>query len=171
MSENNNIASNNDTAPQLSRAVKIAIEVSFIVLTAVLFFIVAGKYDLLEKIFEFAQSHEEYEIDEILTVSIYLMFCFLIFAFRWLRIIYRSEKKQKELYTSLNEARKEVKMLQGFLPICSHCKKIRDYAGAWQKLETYIHQHSEATFTHGICTECMNEHYADVDLGSSGTTK
>ena len=170
MSDNNNIASNNETAPRLGRAVKIAIEVGFIGLTSLLFFIIAGKYDLLEKIFEFAQKHEEYEIDEIMTVSIYLMFCFLIFAFRWLRIIYRSEKKQKELYASLNEVKKEVKMLQGFLPICSHCKKIRNDAGAWQKLEAYIQQHSEATFTHSICTECMKEHFPDVDPDSSGTT-
>lgn len=171
MTDNNNIASINDTAPRLSRAVKITIEVSFIVLTSVLFFIIAGEYDLIEKIFEFAQKHEEYEIDEILTVSIYLMFCFLIFAFRWLRIIYRSEKKQKELYTSLHEAKKEVKMLQGFLPICSHCKKIRNDAGAWQELEGYIHQHSEATFTHYICSKCMKEHFPDVEPDSSGNTK
>jgi hypothetical protein len=44
--------------------------------------------------------------------------------------------------------------LRGLLPICSSCKKIRDDQGYWTQLETYIHQHSEADFTHGLCPDC-----------------
>ena len=53
----------------------------------------------------------------------------------------------------------EVKTLQGLLPICSHCKKIRDQNGNWQPLESYISQRSEAKFSHGICPDCLLEHY------------
>ncbi len=53
--------------------------------------------------------------------------------------------------------KKEVDLLEGLLPICSYCKKIRDDAGQWQALETYIQDRSEATFTHGVCETCLKE--------------
>ena len=51
----------------------------------------------------------------------------------------------------------EVEMLEGLLPICSYCKKIRDDAGDWQVLEKYIQERSDATFTHGVCNACLEE--------------
>lgn len=55
---------------------------------------------------------------------------------------------------------KEVAMLQGLLPICSYCKKIRDDSGNWQALEKYISDRSDATFTHGICETCLTKEEA-----------
>lgn len=55
---------------------------------------------------------------------------------------------------------KEVQTLRGLLPICSFCKKIRDAEGRWEPLEQYIGERSEAEFTHGVCPECLQEHYA-----------
>jgi hypothetical protein len=57
---------------------------------------------------------------------------------------------------------KQVQMLEGLLPICSHCKKIRDTEGQWQVMEKYIMDRSTASFTHGICPECVREHYGNV---------
>jgi DNA-binding response OmpR family regulator len=54
----------------------------------------------------------------------------------------------------LEEALSRVKTLQGLLPICSYCKKIRDDRNYWQQVEGYISDHSEAQFSHGICPEC-----------------
>jgi hypothetical protein len=62
---------------------------------------------------------------------------------------------------SLQDALIQVKTLQGMLPICAHCKKIRDDQGSWQQLEAYICQHSGAKFSHGVCPDCLKEHYAD----------
>jgi hypothetical protein len=42
------------------------------------------------------------------------------------------------------------------------CKRIRDEGGSWQKLETYIAEHSEADFSHGLCPECKQEHYGEL---------
>ncbi len=53
----------------------------------------------------------------------------------------------------------EIKTLHGILPICANCKKIRTDDGAWQALETYLSQHTDAQFSHGICTECMTKLY------------
>jgi hypothetical protein len=54
---------------------------------------------------------------------------------------------------------RKVRLLSGILPICSFCKKIRDPDGNWQVLEHYIHNHSEAKFSHGFCPSCTQEHY------------
>ncbi|HEV2176394.1 MAG TPA: response regulator transcription factor [Terriglobia bacterium] len=55
----------------------------------------------------------------------------------------------------LEEALSRVKRLQGLLPICSYCKKIRDDGNYWQQVEAYITERSEAEFSHGICPGCF----------------
>jgi sigma-B regulation protein RsbU (phosphoserine phosphatase) len=57
----------------------------------------------------------------------------------------------------LEGALKRVKQLQGLLPICSYCKKIRDDRNYWQRVENYISEHSEVTFSHGICPDCYKK--------------
>jgi hypothetical protein len=56
---------------------------------------------------------------------------------------------------------KRVRVLEGILPICSFCKKIRDTNNTWQPLEGYISDRSNAQFTHGFCPECGERHYSD----------
>jgi len=57
----------------------------------------------------------------------------------------------------------QVKTLSGLLPICMHCKKIRDDDGYWNKLEGYIQSHSLAEFSHGICEPCLKKYYPEED--------
>ena len=64
--------------------------------------------------------------------------------------------------TELQEALSKIKILSGFLPICSFCKKIRDDRGYWESLEEYICSHSEAKFSHGLCPECRRIHYPEI---------
>jgi hypothetical protein len=47
--------------------------------------------------------------------------------------------------------------LEGIIPICMYCKKIRDDQQSWHQLETYISSHSEAMFSHGLCPTCIEE--------------
>ncbi len=56
----------------------------------------------------------------------------------------------------------EVVMLRGILPICMFCKKIKNDAGDWERLEAYISKRSEAEFSHGMCQECAKKHYPAV---------
>jgi hypothetical protein len=51
----------------------------------------------------------------------------------------------------------EIRSLSGLLPICAHCKRIRDDRGYWNQLEAYLATHAGAEFTHGICAECQRE--------------
>jgi hypothetical protein len=69
-------------------------------------------------------------------------------------------RKNKEL----EDARSKLKVLGGIIPICMHCKKIRDDQGYWSRLEKFITENSEAQFSHSICDDCMNELYPDEDL-------
>ncbi|MBT4521512.1 MAG: hypothetical protein HOC23_16045 [Halieaceae bacterium] len=60
----------------------------------------------------------------------------------------------------------DIRTLKGMLPICSHCKMVRDDSGYWNQIEQYIVEHSEATLTHGICPDCIKEHYPEMNLSS-----
>lgn len=59
-----------------------------------------------------------------------------------------------ERVADLEAALAQIKQLQGILPICSYCKNIRDDNNYWQQVDSYIAQHSEAIFSHGICPDC-----------------
>ncbi len=60
----------------------------------------------------------------------------------------------EEHIKKLEEAMSEVRQLQGFLPICAYCKKIRTDDNYWEQVEHYISEHSNVQFSHGICPEC-----------------
>ena len=66
----------------------------------------------------------------------------------------RVELEREELIAGLQAALAEVRTLSGLLPICAHCKKIREDDGYWTQIESYIRDHSRADFTHGICPDC-----------------
>ena len=66
--------------------------------------------------------------------------------------------------TELESMRDQVKVLQGLIPICAHCKKIRNDEGFWTQLESYLVAHSEADFTHGICPDCMAQYFSEYDI-------
>lgn len=73
----------------------------------------------------------------------------------------RVEKEKEQLIMELQQALSEVKTLRAFLPMCACCHKIRDEQGGWQELETYVQQHSDTKFTHGICPACMQKLYPE----------
>lgn len=57
----------------------------------------------------------------------------------------------------LEEALSQVKQLQGLLPICSYCKKVRDDQNYWQKVDTYLSDRADVQFSHGICPDCLEQ--------------
>lgn len=79
------------------------------------------------------------------------------------RLIKKEELRRIGIIVELEESIGEVKRLSGLLPICSHCKKIRDDKGYWNQIESYISDHSEAQFSHGICQECSDKLYGEED--------
>jgi PAS domain S-box-containing protein len=74
------------------------------------------------------------------------------------------EKEREKLFHDLQDALENVRTLKGLLPICSHCKKVRDDKGYWNQIEVYIEDHSEAEFSHSICRECAKKYYPDMKI-------
>ncbi len=75
----------------------------------------------------------------------------------------KAEIERESLISELQEAVENIRTLNGLLPICANCKKIRDDKGYWNQIEGYIQKHSEAKFSHGICPECSDQFYGNEE--------
>ncbi|MBA3009848.1 MAG: PAS domain S-box protein [Desulfobacula sp.] len=73
------------------------------------------------------------------------------------------EQEKAKLIKKLEETLSELKTLSGLLPICASCKKIRDDKGYWNQIDSYIQEHSDATFSHSMCPQCSDKLYGDKD--------
>ena len=140
---------------------RILIEVAAISALSFAVFITAGRYDILESIVEFSHRYESYELDEVITVSMFLVIGMAYFAIRRVFELRHMNAVLSKRNTQLEAAAKEIRQLHGILPICASCKKIRDDQGNWHQIEPYIEKHSEAEFTHGICPDCTERLYPD----------
>jgi two-component system cell cycle response regulator len=73
--------------------------------------------------------------------------------------IVRKNRELEELNMRLKETLESNHVLQGLLPICSFCKKVRDDKGYWSQVDAYLTKHTDALLSHGICPDCMQQHY------------
>jgi hypothetical protein len=80
----------------------------------------------------------------------------------WKRQQFIAMLRQTELRAELEQALAEIKTLRGILPICSHCKRVRDDSGYWQQVEVYVRDRSYAEFSHSICPTCIQAHYGEL---------
>jgi len=78
------------------------------------------------------------------------------------RIVTLEQTLAKQV-SELTASAEHVKQLQGMIPICMHCKKIRGQADVWERIETYIEQRSGAKFSHALCSDCLETHYPSDD--------
>ena len=109
-----------------------------------------------------AEIATEIKIFKIVQTTLILISFLLIGIIVW--VFHRFERRRSsdmQLINATNEklqkALQEVKTLRGIFPVCGHCKKIRDERGRWSQLETYVHNHSEAEFSPGICPDCYRK--------------
>ena len=77
-------------------------------------------------------------------------------------VIARDVTARKRTEADLRSAVAEIKTLHGLLPICMHCKRIRDDQGQWSEVEVYVQKRTEARFTHGLCQACLEANYPEV---------
>jgi response regulator RpfG family c-di-GMP phosphodiesterase len=75
--------------------------------------------------------------------------------------IKRAEDERDHLIEELKAALARIKTLSGLIPICTHCKKVRDDRGYWEQVEAFVSRHSDAEFTHGLCPVCVEKLYPD----------
>lgn len=79
----------------------------------------------------------------------------------------QAEKEKDLLIEKLQSTLEEVDTLRGLLPICSYCHKIRDDEGFWSRLESYLEQRADVSFSHGICPDCRDKHFPEYSKKQS----
>ncbi|HCY85577.1 MAG TPA: hypothetical protein DHV36_10620 [Desulfobacteraceae bacterium] len=113
------------------------------------------------------------EIGKLPQWAVYVMFFgffAIVISVLWVRTLsshikkrQKTEREKERLIVKLQNALTEIKTLQGIVPICAKCKNIRDDRGYWNLLETYIEQHSDASFSHGLCPDCTEKMYGNQE--------
>jgi hypothetical protein len=121
----------------------------------------SARYNVFERFVVFSRIHESWELDEVLVFLSGLFFALLYFSIRRWRESVSSERELINRNKTLENTLAEIRRLRGILPICASCKKIRDDSGYWHQVETYLHDHSEAEFSHSICPDCLKRLYPE----------
>ncbi len=132
-------------------------DLTVIIVMGTSLFAFASIFHVFERFAAFHQKYGVDPIDDMVIVFAALAIAFAVFSLR----------RWRELRKALGN----VKTLQGLLPICASCKRIRDDVGYWSQLEFYIETHSEAELIHSICPKCLKKLYGiigPVDEKSSG---
>ena len=88
---------------------------------------------------------------------------YLIISFMDITRLKEMEKEKEQLIIHLKVSLNEIKTLRGLIPICAHCKQVRDDEGLWHQVEKYIHDHYDADFTHGLCPTCASRLIKELD--------
>ncbi|MCA1788226.1 MAG: response regulator [Desulfobacteraceae bacterium] len=78
--------------------------------------------------------------------------------------ILTAERERDQVIEELQQALAKIRKLSKLLPVCMHCKKIRDDKGYWSELEAYIRENTDTEFSHSICRECAQKYYPDMNL-------
>jgi hypothetical protein len=110
------------------------------------------------------------EIFQTVATTIYCLTVILLSIFagsylvlrKVIRLLKDSQQALADKMQQLEEALANVKQLEGIIPICAWCNKIRDDKESWHQMESYIASHSEAKFSHGVCPECYEEQMLEV---------
>ncbi len=71
----------------------------------------------------------------------------------------RAQEERERMIKDLKNALEQIKTLSGIIPICAHCKKVRDDAGFWQQVESYVEKNSTAQFSHALCPQCADKYF------------
>ena len=139
-----------------------------LIIISVLLLSVIWEFGIEDSFFTESEPESFYEkIEYIVTIMTFVIISLII----PLLISTRLEKRRKELVLDreniiyeLNKKIETIKRLEGVIPICAYCKKIRDDEGAWFQLEQYIQEHSEAQFSHGICPNCHQDKIKELHI-------
>jgi len=135
--------------------------------------IVSAGLFLIMDIIAFRAYPEIYQTSDILSFSILLIgaSAFSLAVFLKIRqanfAAFVSLHRERETNNELLEALNRIDNLQGMLPICAGCKKIRDDSGYWEQIESYISEHANVEFSHGMCPECMTDYYPKISKDPS----
>jgi hypothetical protein len=137
-----------------------------IALGAVAVFAVSATFDIFNKIIGWIYRHDTWQLDELFTVAVYLVFAIAFYAWRrntelrdHVRQREEIEAENARLLPELEGARSDLTILRTLLPLCSLCGRVRENNGNWAEVEDYLEKHYGMRLDDGLCPECAREHY------------
>lgn len=136
-------------------------DIGLILAAFIISYMVFCQYDVLEMIVRWSRQYEEYEIDELVSSAIVLLFLVVILLVNAWRRTIRAKNSIAEKNGELRKAMDEIAQLKRILPICSYCKKVRDDSGYWEQVDIYMKKQSLADVSHSICPECTRKYYPE----------
>jgi len=89
----------------------------------------------------------------------------LLVVMRDITSVKQKEHDQQQRLEALRHASDRFRVLEGLIPICSHCKQIRDQVGSWHEPDAYLRDRFHVKFTHGICPACAEKHHPEYFRG------
>ena len=151
-------------------------DLSAIAVGALVVFAVSAREDLFNLVVAWLYRHETWQLDEVFTVTVFLVLAFGWYAWRRHRELaeaiahrQRVEAENARIVPELTTARSDVSTLRRLLPICSVCKRIRNDKGYWDQVEVYIENNLATRFDTGTCPDCAREQYRAGSV-NHGTT-
>jgi len=152
---------------KMSRKPRPLKDLAVIAFLSVTVFAVSATFDVFSKILTWLYRHDTWQLDELFTVSFFLMFAIALYAWRRHKEIVtqiqrreKAETEKAELVPRLESALADVSTLTKLLPICASCKKVRDDRGYWSQVEVYIETHFHTRLDDGICPDCARKLYS-----------
>lgn len=152
-----------ERAPAHSTAVRDGFVMAFLGLVV---FVVSSFFDGFNKLVSWLSAHDTWQIDELLTVVLFLMIALPVYIARRRRELQReiqlretAEAQRDRLTPLLEDAQSNLRVLAKLLPICAHCKKVRDDKGYWEEVDFYIQTRLDLRLAEGICPDCARALY------------
>jgi Ca2+/Na+ antiporter len=129
-------------------------------------FAVSARFDVFNTLVEWMYRHDTWQLDELFTVALYLVFAIAIYAWRrhhelvdQTRRREMAEAEKAQLAPRLERALADVSHLKKLLPMCSVCKRVRDDKGYWDQVEAYVEVNFSTRVDTGICPDCAANLY------------
>lgn len=122
-----------------------------------------GAFEIYSDVTLYRKEIARFVVVTLISLAVILLFvfaCSYLLIKKATTLLKTSQRELAENVVQLEAALANVKQLEGIIPICMHCKKIRDNKESWHQLEQYITSHTEAHFSHGICPECYQKEMA-----------
>jgi hypothetical protein len=137
-----------------------------IIVCSLIIFAVSATFDFFNKIITWMYRHDTWQLDELFTVSIFLIVALAVYAWRRQKEFLsetrhreQAEAEKAKLIPQLQSALNDVSRLKRLLPICASCKKVRDDRGYWSQVEVYIEAQFHTKLDDGICPDCAKKLY------------